>query len=80
MITRTTLRMAALAAPLALGACASVGGNAPLVSGMSPASGSSSLNAEPQSANSLPKGAEGLQSSGPNNTAPNYLGATFKAF
>lgn len=74
------LRVLAVLLPtMALGACASLPPNQSLVSGASPAA-ADSLHQEPQSANSLPPGAQGLQSSGPNNKAPNYLGATFGAF
>ena len=74
------LRAAVLILPcLAMGACTGFGPNPPLASGASPAS-VSNLNQEPQSENSLPPGAEGLNSTGPNGKAPNYVGATFKPF
>ena len=72
------MRAAVLIAILGLSACEAPSGVA-LVSGSSPAT-TSARNSEPQSANSLPAGAQGLQSSGPNDTHPNYLSATFKAF
>ena len=75
---RTALRFVVPATVLALAGCG-LPPNAPLVSGASPAF-TNNINAEPQSINSLPRDAEGLQSSGPNSTAPNYLGTTFRAF
>ena len=76
---RVFLRFLAPAAVVGLAGCSGLPPNAPLVSGASPAF-TNNVNAEPQSPNSLPPGAEGLQSSGPNSVAPNYLGATFRAF
>ena len=68
---------------LAAAALARAGGGAPpnqsLVSGASPAF-TNNVNVEPQSPNSLPPYAAGLQSSGPNNASPNYIGTTFRAF
>ena len=75
---RTILRAFAAGTALALAGCGAPP-NPPLVSGASPAF-TNSVNSEPQSANSLPPGAEGLQSSGPNNASPNYLGTSFRAF
>ena len=75
---RTILRSAAAATALALAGCGAPP-NPPLISGASPAF-TNSTNAEPQSPNSLPPDAAGLQSSGPNNAAPNYLGTRFRGF
>ncbi len=79
------MRVAVVLAVLALAACSGGGGGppslsvafggAPLVSGQSPAN-PSAQGSQPQPVNSLPPGAQGLQSSGPNNTVPNALSAT----
>ena len=73
------MRWAILAAStLALAACG-LSGNPPLVSGASPAF-ANNVNSEPQSINSLPPNAAGLQSSGPNNNAPNYFHTGIRGF
>ena len=74
------MRYVVLLGLLTLVACAGAGGapnnlafgGAPLISGKSPAA-PQAFNSEPEPVNSLPPGAQGLQSSGPNNTQPNFL-------
>ena len=78
------MRWILITAGLTLGGCTAApgislsSGNG-LISGSSPAA-SDSANYEPQSANSLPLGAEGLQVSGPNGRHPNYVVASFPVF
>ena len=72
----TIARLAAAGTAVALAGCG-VPRNAPLISTASPAA-ASSINQEPQSQNSLPPYAAGLQSSGPNNVAPNYVSTPFR--
>jgi hypothetical protein len=72
---KTHLPAAGLIALLPFSSCAVQVGGEPLVSAQSPAAAQSS-HSEPQPPGSLPPGAEGLQSSGPNNTAPNLASVT----
>ena len=79
------MRLFGLLAVLSLAACTPSAPGAPrvavtfggpaFISGQSPAAAQSSAS-EPQPANSMPPGAAGLQSSGPNSTEPNRLSAT----
>ncbi len=65
----------ALLSLLSVAGCNAQVGGAPLVSGMSPAAPLAN-NSEPQPPNSLPPGAAGLQSAGPNSTVPNAASVT----
>ena len=69
-------RAAILAACLPLCACNVRFGGPPLVSAASPASANGGANEMPQTASSLPVGAEGI-GHGPNATVPNDASITF---